>query len=80
MILKTKLLFMKQHLGIIEKRSKVKMSDILPLSKKCDHCGSSMIVKVRAAPGRPILQWYYYCHACDIRDIFLEEPLDDVDT
>jgi hypothetical protein len=49
----------------------------LPLSKKCDHCGGHMIVKVRAAAGRPILEWYYWCYVCNIREIFMEEPLED---
>lgn len=47
------------------------------LPKRCDHCGSWMIVKVRAAAGRPFLEWYYWCHGCQIREIFREEPMED---
>lgn len=51
------------------------MTEILP--KKCDRCGTHMIVQIRAAPKRPILEWYYWCSHCQIREIFKEEPLED---
>lgn len=50
-------------------------TEILP--KKCDYCGTHMIVKVRAAPGRPYYEWYYWCYACQVREIFMEEPMED---
>lgn len=52
-------------------------SRAFPLSRKCDKCGSAMVVKVRTAPKRPILEWYYYCERCNLREVFMEEPLED---
>jgi len=51
------------------------MTEMLP--KVCERCGTHMIIKVRASPNRAILEWYYYCDFCSIREIFLEEPMED---
>lgn len=51
------------------------MNEILP--KKCDRCGTHLIVKIRAAAKRPVLEWYWWCSHCKTREVFKEEPIED---
>jgi len=48
-----------------------------PITKRCDKCGFPMITKVMADNKRPVLLWYYFCESCNLREVFMEEPLED---
>lgn len=51
---------------------------MMPIVQRCDKCGNVRITKVKVDPKRPgVLQWYYWCESCNLREIFMEEPLED---
>jgi len=54
-----------------------KINDRYILPKRCDRCGQHMTIKIKAEPKAPILTWYYWCEACLLTEVFMQEPLND---